>query len=648
MEKRLLIVDDESRITESFKVLFESRGYRVQTASNGYDAIEIFKQHPFRVVLSDIHMDGMDGIDLMHALKRQDPCVQFIFLTGYANIDNAARALKQNNAFDYLQKPVKNMKDLYKIVEKAEEKYDDENHQGIEKEKNEQGFAIFRDIFDSMESAVYVSDIQTHELIYANKKLLETLEYDDPAAIAGDKCWQVLQKDQTAPCSFCTNNRLLQPDGTPGSPFEWEFCNTVNHRWYHIVDKAIEWYDKRIVRLETALDITEKKEHEKLFREFEKAIETSKKFESISTLAGGVAHDFNNTLSTVIGNINLAQVSCPETETDIQKYLAIAEKGVMQAKEISSRLITFARGGKPIKTKTDIAALTQKMLDTRLDSEKITFSFETDPIPRSFYADQGQLKTAIGNILQNSVDSMVDHGRIDVSIKYQESPHQTPHILIFISDSGKGIPRDHLDMIFNPYFTTKPLSSQRSKGLGLSIAWSIITRHGGDIHLESTVKKGTTVRISLPVFKENGISESVQTHYENRSDEALDINNARILVMDDDELILDVISQLLKRLGYGVITASNGEQAVEIFKTAAISDKKIDMVLLDYDIKTGQDGVETMKQLIQADPGIKGIIVTGHSDNSQIKKYRDYGFSDMLEKPFSIAQLDNKIRALLV
>jgi PAS domain S-box-containing protein len=510
LKKRLLIVDDEPRLTLSFKVLFENQGFWVQTSSNGYDAIEFFKKYPFKVVLSDIKMDGMDGIELMHALKRIDPCVQIVFLTGYASIENAADALKQNNVFEYLEKPVKNMNHLYKIIEQAEKRYDIEKYLITKKEKNENKFAIFKDIFDSMEAIVYVSDMQTHELIYTNKKFMESLGYDDPSEFEGLKCWQVIQKGQTAPCPFCTNKRLILPDGNPGEPFEWEFRNTLNHRWYSIVDKAIKWHDDRIVRLETAIDITERKEHEKIFRDFEKTIETSKKFESIGTLAGGIAHDFNNTLSTIMGNINLAQLSSSDNET--QKYLRIAENGVMQAKGISSKLITFAKGGKPLKTKTDIKKLILKILERNLDPEKVTHSFESEPIPSLLYADQSLLKTAIDNILQNSVESMDGCGRIDVAIRYLKQLQRPPRVSITISDSGRGISREHLDMVFNPYFTTKPLGNRKSTGLGLSIAWSIISRHGGNIDIESTVKKGTTAHIFLPLFCKNKITKPRMNH----------------------------------------------------------------------------------------------------------------------------------------
>jgi len=645
MNKKLLVVDDEPRMTSSFKVIFESKGFVVKTTSNGHEAAKIFKKHPFKVVLSDIQMDKMDGIELMHKLKQIDPCVQIIFLTGYASIENAAKALKQNNVFDYLQKPVKNMNDLYKAVEDAENRYDQEKYKVIQKEKYEKGFAIFRSIFDSMEASVYVSDMKTYEIMYANKKLLETLGLKDDMGFKGQKCWQVFYKDQEGPCSFCTNKRLLDPDGNPGDPYEWEFFNEDNHRYYNIVDKAIKWYDNRIVRLETAFDITEKKEHEKLFRKFEKAIERSKKLESIGTLAGGVAHDFNNTLSAIIGNINLAQFICPDNET--QKYLRTAEAGVLQAKAISSKLIDFASGGTLVKAKVDIDKFIKQITDKYLDNGKIACSIETDPIPCPVYADSVQLEIAIKNILKNSVESMDGKGSIAIAVKYIEQALALPRISISIKDSGCGIFREHLDMIFNPYFTTKPLDNKKSTGLGLSVAWSIITRHGGDIRVESATKQGTMVEISLPIIGENEIEEKGKANVRHPIESVWDKTITRVLVMDDDLLILNIISELLERLGYETLAASNSDQAIEICKTAKSSGEMIDIALIDFEIQGGLGGFSTMERLMELDPAIRGLLITGHVDEIEIMNYRDFGFFDVLEKPFSIKQLNKKIRKIL-
>ncbi len=646
IKNHLLIVDDEPRLTSSFKVLFENKGFTVKTATDGYEAIEIFKSHPSKVVISDIQMDRMDGIQLMHELKQIDPCIQIIFLTGYTSIQSAADALKQNNAFEYLAKPVKNMDELYSLTKRAQQKYDLEKNLLSQTQENEKGFAIFSSIFDSMEAIVYVSDIQTYDLIYTNKKFLETFNEGQPI-LEGQKCWQVVQKNSTEPCPHCTNPRLLQADGKPGSPYEWEFQNPGNHHWYNLVDKAIEWYDKRIVRLQTAFDITEKKEHNKLFRDFEKAIDTSKKLESISTLAGGVAHDFNNSLSMVIGNINLAQLSCNDSET--QKYLRNAENGIMQAKGVSSKLISFARGGGPVKVKTDIEDLVRRIIEQCLRQEEISYNLECEPIPADFYADQSQLKSAFQNIFQNAIESIKDQGHIDIAISYQESPLKNPQIFISITDTGSGISKEHLDMIFNPYFTTKPMGNKKSTGLGLSIAWSTIARHGGLIHTESSVGQGTTVHISLPVFKDNRseIQTTQKTIKEKTNEASPSKTPVRVLVMDDDELILDVISQLLTRLGYETFSTSNGNQAINVCQIARKQGEKIQIALLDFEIHNGLGGFPTMEQLKKIDPDIKGLLITGHSDDMEIKRYKKFGFSNMIEKPFSIKQLNQKIKTLL-
>ena len=316
-------------------------------------------------------------------------------------------------------------------------------------------------------------------------------------------------------------------------------------------------------------------------------------------------------------------------------------------KSYAEKLITFAKGGGPHKTRIDIVELVRNILDTKLGPKNIIYAFDFEQIPGHYFADLNQLKTAISNIIQNSLDSMTQTGRIGVSIRYLEEAHKTPRISISISDSGIGISKEHLDMIFNPYFTTKPMGTQKSTGLGLSIAWSIIARHGGNIHVESEKNQGTTVHIFLPVFN----SDTAETTGPEQTDE----NNAgpihtsgiskRILVVDDDELTLDVVSRLLKCLKYEVATASRGSQALEICRAAMSHGKKMDLALLDYDMTGGMNGFQTLEKLKEADSGIIGILMTGHSDHNEVKKYRQQGFSGLLEKPFSIKQLEDTLKA---
>jgi CheY-like chemotaxis protein len=203
-------------------------------------------------------------------------------------------------------------------------------------------------------------------------------------------------------------------------------------------------------------------------------------------------------------------------------------------------------------------------------------------------------------------------------------------------------------MIFNPYYTTKPLDSRKGTGLGLSIAWSIISRHGGNIHVESEINQGTTVHVFLPVFGKNEIITQSNESKSPRTDLKRRKSSTSVLVMDDDALALDVIAQLLKHSGYETFVASSGEQAVGICKTLMAGDKQIDIALLDFEVNGGLNGFQTLEYLRKIDPHIMGILMTGHTDSAEINKYRQKGFSAMLEKPFSIIQLNTKINDMLM
>ncbi len=645
MKKRILIVDDEPKFIHSFKILLETKGYWVSTASNGIEAIELFKKNPLKIVITDLQMDKMDGVALMHQLKKLDPCVQIIFLTAYATMENAASVLRQNNAFDYISKPIKHYDHFFKNLIRARKIYDRKNQKLIQENKNITGLSIFENIFEAFEEAIYVSDMKTYELIYANKKFLETFNCKDIFSKPQKKCWEILQKRPQGPCPFCVVKQLLNPDGSIGSPHKWEYQNPVNDKYYSIIDKAILWHDNSIVHLQTAIDITEKKENETLFRQFEKAIETTKRLESISTMAGGVAHDFNNTLSTILGNINLAQLTANNIDT--LKYLQNAEKGIIQAKNISSKLITFAKGGGPHKVKIDIEQIINKSVKEIIDSDKIEVILDTESIPDELYADEFQLGIAIKSILQNARDSILGLGRIEIIVRHLSENLLKPQISLTITDSGCGISPEHMDMIFNPYFTTEPLNSQKSKGLGLSIAWSIITRHCGNIHIESTLHHGTKVHIFLPLA-----SSPTKRYMENdssipESTSAYGRQAQTVLIMEDDELTLDIMSQLLKKLGFIVYNSLDGSQALDLAQSVHDQGNQINLAILDLEIKNNLGGIPTLKKLKKIVPDIKSILISGHLENPDLTNFKKFNFDAMLKKPFSLKELNITIKDIL-
>ena len=194
----------------------------------------------------------------------------------------------------------------------AESRYNQLKNEHEIKQHNEKALSTIAKVFDSLESIVYVSDMRTYELLYTNKKFNTELGYKEGQNFVGQKCWKIIQKGQNGPCPFCTNSRIIGENCLPTEPYEWEFYNEKTNKFYRVIDKAIEWVDGRIVRLETAYDNTAKKKYEKLFKQHEKTHETLKKLESIGTLAGGIAHQFNNSLSVITGHLDLIDVKFPE------------------------------------------------------------------------------------------------------------------------------------------------------------------------------------------------------------------------------------------------------------------------------------------------------------------------------------------------
>ncbi|KJR41371.1 nicotinate-nucleotide pyrophosphorylase [Candidatus Magnetoovum chiemensis] len=354
MEDKLLIVDDDPDVLLSLSDLLKDEGFDVKAVSSGEEALKVFSDFHPSVVITDMKMSGMSGLELIHKLRKINSYVQIVILTGYASVKNVAEAMANNGAFAYFQKPLSDFEMFFGSIRQAfeKERLIRENYHWEERLKLAN--ARFETIFENMDAVIYVSDMDTYELLYANSTFKELFgDYSEENKkknniTKGKKCWEVLQKANSGPCSFCTNPKLVDVNGKPLNPYTWEFYNPVVRRWFSIKDQAIYWHNGRVVRLETAMDITP---YYKLSREVEK----SKRFKAIGVLAGGIAHDLNNTLAAILGNINLAQLIASDPESD--EYFVAAENGIMQAKTLSGKLLALAKGDTPVKKIVDMKEL---------------------------------------------------------------------------------------------------------------------------------------------------------------------------------------------------------------------------------------------------------------------------------------------------
>lgn len=378
-------------------------------------------------------------------------------------------------------------------------------------------------------------------------------------------------------------------------------------------------------------------------REMEKDIVKLKteKMESISVLAGGIAHDFNNILTVILGNITIAKMRTA-CEDDVFRLLTEAEKASLRAKHLTQQLLTFSKGGAPVKKPASIADLLKDTVEFALSGSKTRCEFLLQDV-WTVDIDEGQVSQVINNLVINADQAMPAGGTIRVcaenvviSAKDELALKEGNYVRLSITDEGIGIPEGHLQRIFEPYFTTK----QRGSGLGLATSYSIINNHDGCITVDSELGVGTTFYIYLPACE-----KEVVTKEEERV-KTLE-GKGRILLMDDDESILEVTSEVLVYLGYEVEVARDGNEALDLYVKAKECKTPFDVVIIDLTIRGKMGGTETIHRLLRIDPKVKAIVSSGYSDDPIMANYKKYGFCGVVTKPYTIEELSEALCKVL-
>ena len=373
----------------------------------------------------------------------------------------------------------------------------------------------------------------------------------------------------------------------------------------------------------------------------------AKKLEPVGALAGGIAHDFNNLMSVVVGNISLARTEMRPGSKGF-KNLVEAEKASIQTTALTSRLITFSKGGRPVKEQVSIGDLVKNSVGSSLKGSDISciFSVPEDFLPVE--VDEEQMKQVIHNITTNAQEAMAEQGTINVSCENVNIGEKDTlnlkdgkYVKISIEDQGPGIPEEELMNIFDPYFSTKDMGTQKGMGLGLAVSDSIVKKHDGLITVESKLGTGTTFSIYLPASEKKIVGA---THVKKPILEISATQGEKILVMDDEEVVRDVSNALLTHLGYEVAVAVDGVEAIELYKKAMGSEKPFDMVILDLTNKIGMGGAETMVNLLGIDPDVKAIVASGYSNDPLMSNFREHGFRGALPKPFNLDQLKTALQ----
>ncbi|KAB2889670.1 MAG: PAS domain S-box protein [Desulfobulbaceae bacterium] len=361
-----------------------------------------------------------------------------------------------------------------------------------------------------------------------------------------------------------------------------------------------------------------------------------KKLESTGVLAGGIAHDFNNILTAILGNISLSLHDGNLAEKT-RSLLQSAEKASIRARALTQQLLTFARGGEPVRESMPLAEVIRDSANFVLHGSAVTCSYTIPDDLWPVHADKGQISQVVQNIVLNARHAMPDGGVVDIACVNLpagggEHPLLDPaerYIRLSIADSGIGMPPEVLERIFDPYYSTK----QEGSGLGLAITLSVINKHGGHIVVTSEPGRGTVFTIFLPAAGDAAAPVSA------RDEKTARLEPAGILIMDDDEPVLGILRSMLEAAGHRVHVSHDGRECVEVFRSLVKSGQPVDLAIVDLTVRGGVGGRETVALLHEMEPGLPVIVSSGYSNDPVMASYREFGFCGAVSKPYEYEDL---------
>ncbi len=483
----------------------------------------------------------------------------------------------------------------------------------------------FRAMMEAMSDSVYICSAD-YRVEYMNPAMIKQVGGD----ATGDHCYKTIHGfDQ--PCSWCKKGNNFQ-----NHTFESEITSPKDQRSYLITSSPLQNEDGSLSSMIVFRDTTER---QRMAKELSKV----RKLESIGVLAGGIAHDFNNILAAILGNISLA-LSWSKPNDEIYKLLKESEKASLRAKDLTQQLLTFAKGGEPIKKITSIEEVIKDSAAFVLRGSKIRCDFSLAEKLKPVEIDSGQISQVVQNLIINASQAMPNGGVITITGQNCKGHKSDPFagqygefIEIVFKDQGIGIAKELLDQIFDPYFTTK----QRGSGLGLAITHSIIAKHGGHIMVASEPGQGAEFTIYLPACQDKLSPSAPLT--ETASQKA----SGRIMIMDDEEMIRELMLRILSRKGYQVVTAADGDEAIQLYQEAGENNAPIDLVIMDLTIPGGMGGKEAVGKILELDPKARVMISSGYANDPVMANYQEYGFMATVSKPFQIRELLATIKEVL-
>lgn len=624
---KILLVEDEDDSRQALRRLIELRGHQVNAVASAEEAERALAEESFPFLILDWMLPGKSGLELCRELRqRTDGDEMFVLLiTGKGDREDLEQALAAG-ANDYLTKPI----DLSRLNVRlcvAERQIRDLIERNQARVALQESARALRDILENTTDGFIALDF-AWRFTYVNPEAEQLLGRSRDELIGGE-LWEKFP--ELCGTSFEKNYRRVMAQQ---EPMEFEASDPAETKWYEVHCYPSGGGVSAFFR-----DVTERKraEDERL---------TTGKLESVGTLAGGIAHDLNNILTVISGNIGLAQLEAPSDAKDLLTSLSKAAQAAQHAAHLSSQLLTFSKGGAPVKKVIDITRVLTKAIEFALHGSNVRAEIDIPPNLWPAEVDSGQVEQVMNALMLNAREAMSAGGTVEITARNVNLENKTGALLpggrylkVSVADQGGGVPANIATRIFDPYFTTKPTSS----GLGLAIGFSIVKKHSGMLHLEHSSSGGAVFTFYLPAAKVE-ITRAKATP----SAPGIQFGHQRVLVMDDEAGIRDLTSQLLGSLGYEVTAVPDGLEAVKTYERAMRRGENFQAVILDATIRGGMGGVATIERLRNLDPQVVGIICSGYSDEAALAEFLQFGFRGALPKPFTRRDLAEVLQRALI
>jgi len=621
---KILLVEDHPGSRRNLQRLIARRGHDVTAVGSAEEAEAALAAQSFPFLILDWMLPGKSGVDLCRELRaRPNGDEMFILLvTARADTEDLEKALEAG-ANDYLTKPL-DLGLLNVRISVAERQIRELTERNQARAALIESARSMTNILEKTTDGFFAVD-SDWKLTYINaeaEKMVRCKRED----ILGEGLWE--QFPWLIGTVFQTNFERVMAEHVA---IEFEAADATGKIWYDVHAYPSNGGISVFFR-----DISERKKSET--ERF-----TTSKLESLGTLAGGIAHDLNNILTVISGNIGLAQIEAPADSGSLLGFLSKAGQAAQHAAHLSSQLLTFSKGGAPLKKVVSIGELLEHSAEFALYGSNLRTDFDIAVDLWKAEVDAGQIEQVVNALMLNARDAMPQGGTIRIrarNVVFEENTNQPlppgRYLKVTISDRGTGIPEDLRTKIFDPYFTTKPTAT----GLGLAISYSIVKKHGGLLLLEATSSEGSVFSFFLRATDNAGRGAR-----EGRvAGRPFHYNHQRILIMDDEEAIRELTSQLLGTLGYEVTAVPDGLEAVRIYERALRKGEHFQAVILDATVRGGMGGVATIERLRSMDPKVNAIICSGYSDEAALSEFLAYGFRGALPKPFTRSELADALQ----